>query len=105
MLPTQAIAHNCHTLLAHDAAETTDCAGKLDLCVNADSARALIGPLNRNSVSRTLCLVEFLQCKSASKPSILSTTRLAAIADYSTLHCANPDYKPTKGTPSIPSAS
>ncbi len=45
MLPIQAIAHNCHTLLAHDAAETTDCAGKLDLCVNADSATALIGPI------------------------------------------------------------
>ena len=30
MLPTQAIARSCHTLLAHNAAETTDCAGKLD---------------------------------------------------------------------------
>ena len=45
MLLTQAIARSCHTLLAHNAAETTDCAGKLDLCVNADSARALIGPI------------------------------------------------------------
>ena len=45
MLPIQAIAHDCHTLLAHDAAETTDCAGKLDLCVNADSSKALIRPI------------------------------------------------------------
>ena len=41
MLPTQAIARSCHTLLAHRAAEITDCAGKPDLCMNADSARAL----------------------------------------------------------------
>ena len=45
MLPIQAIAHDCHTLLAHDPAETTDCAGKLDMFVNADSSKALIGPI------------------------------------------------------------